>query len=92
MPLQPPGYPSEPPISISELHNLALEKPHKPSNPQYNDQLKHKLTAQLWYYGINDKWENDYTPLHSLKKRVKDVIKAGKLHSHEVPESINFRY
>jgi hypothetical protein len=77
--LHPPGYPSEPPISISELHDLALQKPQKPSNPHYNEQLKQKLNAQLWYHGIQDRWDSTYPPLPSLKKLVKDSFKAGKV-------------
>jgi hypothetical protein len=77
--MQPPGYPREPPISIPELHSLAHQKPQKPSNPQYNQELMRKLNAQLWYYGISDGWDDDDTPLPSVKKIVKDSIKAGKV-------------
>lgn len=54
-----------------------------PPNPKFNEQLKRKLVAQLWYYGVHDnrgnRYDDDWRPLHSLQKAAKDAIKAGKV-------------
>lgn len=84
--VQPPGYPAEKPMSLSELRDFSTKvipdyiKSSSTSRAKYNEERKNSITMQLWYYGLSDKKEcksGGYLP--ALNKDLKEALKAGKV-------------